>query len=207
MALPDFSGFVDWLATALEAGLPDEELQECVREFFAVPGLKDELDLPETEQDPYGAFSREKALTKAWELTRTAGRRTQQALAFSLPLTVGQLGKVKPELLASLPSAVVRVLLFRASGAESEALDAFSTLVVANINSYAPEVQKQMERDAEDLFYTNDERMRRLVQVRRPDKGNAVLQEVFALADRLAAIEEQMQGLEQGLREKKGLIW
>lgn len=119
MANPDFSGFIDWLETALEAGVPDDELQDCVREFFALPGLKDELELPETEQDPYGAFSREKALTKAWELTRAASPRTQNTLTFSLPLTVGRHGKVKAEVLASLPGPVVRVLLFRAKGRDA----------------------------------------------------------------------------------------
>jgi len=207
MANPDFSGFIDWLETALEAGVPDDELQDCVREFFAFPGLKDELDLPETEQDPYGAFSREKALTKAWELTRAASPRTQNTLTFSLPLTVGRHGKVKAEVLASLPSPVVRVLLFRAKGRDAECLDDFVTLVSANPERYPPEVQKELDRDSDDLFYADDERMRRQEQARRPDKGNAVLQEVFSIGDRLAAIEVRMGGLEKGLQEKKGLIW
>lgn len=207
MANPDFSGFIDWLETAFKAGVPDEELQDCVREFFALPGLKGELELPETEQDPYGAFSREKALTKAWELTRAAGPRTQNALAFSLPLTVGQLGKVKAAVLADLPGSVVDTLLFRAKWRDAETLDEFVALVSANPENYPPEVQKQLDRESDDIVYTDVERTRRQEQARRPDKGNAVLQEVFSLGDRLAVIEARMADLEKGLQEKKGFIW
>lgn len=81
------------------------------------------------------------------------------------------------------------------------------TLVSANPERYPPEVQKELDRDSDDLFYADDERMRRQEQARRPDKGNAVLQEVFSIGDRLAAIEVRMGGLEKGLQEKKGLIW
>lgn len=204
---PDFAAFIDWIEKALAAGVSDEELQQCIHEFFALPGLKEELELPETEQDLYGAYSRERALEKGWELTKLAGVRAQRTLAFALPLQVGRHGKIRTDLLASLPGPVIEALLFRAGGKDTDMLSELREGILANPENYPPEAQKALNREAEDLIWVNDERLRRHDLMTSPAIGTATLQELFGLTDRLAKIEERMAELERAVRDKKGLVW
>lgn len=207
LTLPDFANFIDWLEKALTAGVADMELQECIHEFFAHPGLKEELELPETEQDPYGAYSREQALEKGWELTKVAGGRTQRTLAFALPLQVGQHGSVKADALATLPGPVIEALLFRAGADGAGPLAKLRERILASPDSYPPEAQKALSQEMDDLVQIDEERLRRQHIMARPDIGKATLREVFTLTDRLTKMEERMIELEQTVREKKGLIW
>lgn len=204
---PNFAVFIDWIEKAIAAGVADEELQECIHEFFALPGLKEELELPETEQDPYAAHSRERALEKGWELTKLASDRTQRTLAFALPLKVGRHGKVKTDLFASLPGPVIDALLFRVGDKDSDMLSELRERISANPENYPPEAQQALNREAEDLIWVNDERIRRHHLMTRPALGKATLQELFGLTDRLTKIEERMAELEQEVRDKRGLIW
>lgn len=207
LTYPDFSIFIDWLDQAITAAVADEELQECIHEFFAHPGLKEELELPETQQDPYGAYSREQALEKAWGLTKVAGLRTQRTLVFALPLQVGRHGRVKTEVLAGLPGPVIEALLFRAGASGDGPLSELRERISANPENYPPEAQKALSREADDLVHVDDERIRRQQLITRPDMGKAAIQELFGMTDRLIQMEERMAEFEQMVREKKGLIW
>ena len=207
LSRPDFTNFIEWLEKALAAGVADMELQECIHEFFAHPGLKEELELPEAEQDPYGAYSREQALEKGWELTKVAGGRTQRTLAFALPLQVGQLGRVKTDLLEGLPGPVIDALLFRTGPKNAGPLSELRERILANPESYPPEAQKALSEEANDLIWVDDERIRRHLLMARPDIGKATLRELFSMTDRLTKMEERMVELEQVVQDKKGIIW
>lgn len=207
MTSPDFSAFVDWIEMALSADVADEELQQCIHEFFTLPGLKEALELPEAEQEPYGAYSRERALEKAWELTKLAGPRTQRTLAFALPLQVGRHGRVKTDLLVSLPGPVVEALLFRTGGNDMEFLCEVREKISANLETFPPEVHKALSREAETLVLVNHERLRRHDLMGSPTIGKATLKELFDVTDRLAKIEEAIAEFQREVRGKKGLVW
>lgn len=203
----NFASFISWLETAVAAGIPGAELRDCATEFLALPVVKDELNTPETEQDPYHAYELGKAMEKGWEFAKTAPPPLQSMLAFALPLKVGQFSKMKAEQLATLPAELLERILYIPSLDSTDETEKLKKLILSQPERFPEKLVQQFKRHTEEDSYLDAEAIRRWRQTHRLDSSTSTMEEIFALRDQLSAMTEQLSELAQAVREKKGLIF
>lgn len=205
--LPNFSAFIDWLEKALVEGVPVREIRECVDEFFALPSLKDDLALPETSQDPYGAYSREKAMQKAWELLKSTPAELQHALVYRLPLRVGRHGKITAEQLATLPPEILERLFYLTVEDGSYELEKLKDMVRTQPDKFDAEIVKALQREDNELSDPpSREEVRNWRLLARNDPARATLEMLSTIMERFDTLEQRLGDIESAQKAKKGFF-
>lgn len=191
-----FESFIDWVEVALEKNIPPREIVECMQELFNRPGLTAEL--ARTEHDGYSNYQTQKALEKGWELTKTAKPYVQNGLAALLPLKIGSRIEISAEILAQLPSNVLKTVLLRNEQNPGKELEKLKTMIHDSPEDFNQGVVKALEMAAElDDNHSEGQAVRAL-------SSDITKETLDVLLDEVALLRDQLTKLVQAERPKKG---
>jgi hypothetical protein len=185
---PGIGAFFEWLNMAIDAGVPDRELGECVQEYLALPRVQKDLTRdPDDFEEGMDAYSAGKDIEPAWRAVKKAGEIVQGQLAYVLPTRMG-LWTIKADELAQMPEKVLTVLTWRSDG--SREIAAVIALMHEHPERFPEDAIKSLNRASGNLT-GND-----LINTRARhalDRSQATIDAVIRLDEKVTALSEQIQ--------------
>jgi hypothetical protein len=204
LTLPTLGPFVDWLDEAVDAAVPDEDLADCVKEFFSLPAMKREMARDKLDfQDGWDAYTAGEGISKGWSVVKKAGPLVQRRLVFVLPTSLG-LHTCKVEELAAMPDIVLSSFVYRTDDSKE----------IAGVIKLMRDHPERFPKQALDALKASDEyggrvssedlaKHRAQVAV---DRSEVMLEAVLQLREQLAAMDEKVNELQQAASRKRGLF-
>lgn len=203
LPFPSLGKFLDWLGAAIEAEVPDLELADCMREFVALPGVRQELgrnplDFDEGSDAHYAG----KTVKAGWDIARNAGPALQGQLASVLPTRMG-LTTITADDMATMPEGVLIVLPWRVH--ESEEIARLVAMMREHPERLPDKAIKAVgradgapARSGDDVF---DARAMQAI-----DRPRATLEAVMRLDEKLTALARQVQEIRGQASRKRGFF-
>ena len=190
---------IDWLAGAVMARVPTNDLRECAEEFFGRADVAKEFQQDDFE-DGADAYTAGETLRKCWALVRVVDPSCGIHLARMLPLKRG-LYTMDAEELRDYPVPILMNLVYRA--AREPALGPLIKLLAERSDELPEELQKALPfAHPEDETAFDNEAWELRTSV---DRQGAILEAVLALRDRVAGLEESLRQGDKANR--KGKLW
>jgi hypothetical protein len=190
---------IDWLAAAVMARVPINDLRECAEEFFGRADVAREFQQDDFE-DGTDAYTAGETLRKCWALVRVVDPSFGIHLARMLPLKRG-LYTMDAEELCDYPVPILMNLVHRA--AREPALAPLIKLLAERRDELPEELQKALpfaHLEDEAAFDMQAWELRTSVGRQR-----AILEAVLALRSRIDGLEESLRQGEKANR--KGKLW
>jgi hypothetical protein len=185
------SAVVDWLAAAVMARVPGNELRDCAAEFFGRVDVATELRNDDAD-DATDAHTAGETLRKAWALVRVADATVGIELARALPLSRGMYTIDMAELL-DYPVPVLRQLVLRAS--REPALTPLTTLLAEQGDSLPDDLRTDLAQANAPADADLDQEAANLRAT--PDRQRAILDAVLALRSRIDTLEASVVDAER----------
>lgn len=188
---------VSGLSKAVDAGMPDGEVFNILKEVFTKPEVQADLKFKGKYQDGGTAAYEGDVVKDGWALVRKAGKTTQLLLAEALPTDRG-LTRISPEELATMPPSALQAMAWRRD--KTKEIDEALNLVLANAEKYEAKVIEsinsglQVCASIEDGPSAGDS----------VDSGQETVGHLVALKSQVQELADQLASLRQMASAKKG---
>ncbi|WP_176000368.1 hypothetical protein [Burkholderia vietnamiensis] len=203
LPFPSCGDFFDWLGAAIDEGVPDLELADCMREFVALPSVRAELGQnPLDFDDGLDAHVAGKSVKAGWDVARSAGPALQLQLAFVLPTRMG-LTTITADELATMPETVLAALPWRAR--ESEEIARLVAMMHEHPEQFPDTAIKAAGRADRMTTRSGDDNLNACAK-QAVDRPRATLEAVIRLDEKLTALGDQMQQMRVQASRKRGFF-
>jgi hypothetical protein len=189
---------VTGLSKAVDAGMPDEEVFNMLKEVLRKPQVQVDLKFKGMYQDGDTAYYEGDVVKDGWALVRKAGKTTQWLLAEALPTDRG-LARITPTELATMPTNALKAMAWRRD--KTKEIDEALNLVLASPEKYDAKVIDSINSGLEVCANIEDGPSRGSGVV---DRGQETLDQVLALQGQVQELAEQLAALRQMAGAKKG---
>lgn len=193
---------VGFLSKALDAGVSDEELTDCLREVLEKPGVLADLKSDVNYRDGDTAYYEGQIVKEGWEALRKAGPKLAHLLAWRLPTSRG-LGHISPDVIASMPPHVLEALAYRTD--KPKEVEAAIQLVLGSPEKYGDASVSAIKKALEfsSLFGDSDPQPNTF----ETDRAQEALEALQALRGQVQAVSEQLNAVQEQVAAKRGLIF
>jgi hypothetical protein len=201
---PTTEGFARFIETAVEKGIPIEQVRDCIWEYFASEDVRHELD--DLDEDGFTEFSKTRGYARLWSIAATAPADIARLIANNAGLK-GKFWKIELPQLLALPDEV-KCVVVRRDEEPAEQLrqaikstpDKYSKDLVDAVESHDkiaadPEIRSYSEQELEE-FRLEDMPNRQhavFLSVKKLREEVNQLKEAFAEAPKQADLDKTAQ--------------
>jgi hypothetical protein len=198
---PSTDSFADFVEAAIKAQVPDQEVCECIDEYFAREDVFSELQ--ELHPDGYGEYSK----TKGWEHLWSIAAKASLPIAYRIATrgaVSGRFWKLKLEVIEALSADLLTHCVYR----DEEVFEELRETVRKSPDKFGPKVVKQVnsfdEMRAEFGVRSDEDREEaRLLSLPRTE---AIFQTTRSVDDRIKQLVENLQQPDEALDQNRKLL-
>lgn len=200
---PSFSTFIDWICTAVDEEVTDDDLAACASEFFAHPEVIAQMNQDDFS-DGMTAHIEGKALTHGWALLKDkAGPRLTSQLVWRMPIRRG-LGSISAEELSAMPARVITDLLRRR---DDDVLLELAALIRKQPERFSPDVVKSLRQDDEERFTVPDTESQAEYRLTHAvDRQAATVEAVIGIRREILRLRERVDEVYEAATRKRGFF-
>lgn len=209
--MPVLEDFIDWLANAIEADVPEKELVDCCEEFFGNPNVIAETSrkTEDWSNDGYHEYRNGEAMKKGWRLVRQSPPILAHRLASRLPTRIARQRKsFDASDLIGLSEVTLGRLLWRES--ESNEIRELCEKIRSQPSHFPADVVAALEpvdTEYEKYGQAKPEGSKEMkLNSAATERSRAIHEDVIDLKQRVAEMREMLQDLGAAQSRKRGLF-